>query len=294
MTSIVTFPGFGLEFQLNRVMAEIFGFSIYWYGAIIALGFVLAVLLCCHLAPKHGLDEGQFLDGVFWAIPLGIVGARIYYILFYLDLFKHSDGSLDFAKMIDIRDGGIAIYGGIIAGALVLMIFCRIRKISFKVFGDVIVYGVILGQLIGRWGNFVNVEAYGGPTDLPWRMGVNNYMGGHMEVHPTFLYESIWNVIGLVLLLVIAKKWRKFDGQILVTYFAWYGFGRAVIEGLRTDSLYVLGTSIRVSQVFGLLSGVVALAYLVYQLGFIKHDTDELAVNQLKLVTEVVEDEEVE
>ena len=159
------------------------------------------------------------------------------------------------------------------------------RKIKFLAFADLGAYGMLIGQLVGRWGNFVNIEAYGGPTDLPWRMGIYEYVNGarqYVEVHPTFLYESLWNLLGLVLLIIVAKKWRKFDGQNFLCYFAWYGVGRGFIEGLRTDSLCFFNTPIRVSQVFGFATAAVAIVALVYLLAFRKHDPAKLWVNQMK------------
>ncbi len=144
---------------------------------------------------------------------------------------------------------------------------------------------MLIGQMIGRWGNFVNIEAYGGPTELPWHMGIYAYVDGvrqYMEVHPTFLYESLWNLLGFALLVQIARRWRKFDGQMFLSYFAWYGVGRGFIEGLRTDSLYLFGTSIRVSQLFGFATAAIAIVLLVINLGFRNHDPAKLWVNQMK------------
>ncbi|MFI3250967.1 MAG: prolipoprotein diacylglyceryl transferase, partial [Eubacteriales bacterium] len=209
--------------------------------------------------------------------------------VFYLDLFKNLDGSLDWAAIFRISDGGMAIYGGIIAGLIVLVLFCRAKKISFFVMADALVVGLILGQGIGRWGNFMNVEAYGGLTDGFTRMSSssiaeemvrNGYatveqgadiLSGILGVHPTFFYESAWNFLGVVLLYSMWKFSHKFDGQICFSYFLWYGIGRFIIEGMRTDSLYFFGLSffgypLRTSQMLSLVlatvSGVVlALAF---------------------------------
>ena len=238
----VSFPGLGLEFHLNRVAFHIGSWPVYWYGIIIAAGFLLAVLYCCHAAKRFGIKQDDIIDMLFFAVPLSIVGARLYYILFYLDLYRREDGSLDFGAMVRIWDGGLAIYGGVIMAVVVLLVFCKVRQIRFLAFADLGVFGMLIGQMIGRWGNFVNIEAYGGPTELPWRMGIYAYVDGvrqYMEVHPTFLYESLWNLLGFALLVQIARRWRKFDGQMFLSYFAWYGVGRGFIEGLRTDSLYL-------------------------------------------------------
>ena len=254
----VSFPGLGLEFQLNRVAFHVGSWPVYWYGDII--------------------------DMLFFAVPLSIIGARVYYIIFYPELYRRTDGSWDFGAMVRIWDGGLAIYGGVIMAVITLLVFCKVRKIKFLAFADLGSYGMLIGQMVGRWGNFVNIEAHGGPTDLPWRMGIYQYVDGtrqYMEVHPTFLYESLWNLAGLLLLIWVGKKHRKFDGQIFLGYFAWYGVGRGFIEGLRTDSLYFLNTPIRVSQVFGFATAAVAIILLVILLTR-KHDPAKLWVNQMK------------
>ncbi len=282
----ITFPGLGLTFQIDRVAFTIFGHSIYWYGIIIACGFLLAVAYCCRQSKHYGIKQDDLIDMLFFAVPLCIIGARLYYIIFYFSLYqKEVDGKLvpDFYQMIRIWDGGLAIYGAVIMAILVALVFCRVKKIKFGAMADLGCFGLLIGQAIGRWGNFVNQEAFGGPTGLPWRMGLT--VGGtYMEVHPTFLYESAWNVLGFFLLWYIAKHWRKFDGQIFWGYLAWYGFGRGIIEGLRTDSLYffglkLFGLPIRTSQVLGFASALVAVAVLVWQLRK-GHRPEELYVNQ--------------
>ncbi len=292
MTHVVAFPGLGLEFQLDRVAFTLFGHPFYWYGVIIAAGFLLAVGFCYWLAPKFGIVADTLIDMLLFAVPLAIIGARLYYIIFYLDLFRDASGALDFAAMIRIWDGGLAIYGGVIAAVITLFVFCKVRKVKFGAYADVGAYGLLIGQAVGRWGNFVNVEAYGGPTTLPWRMDI----GGGVEVHPTFLYESLWNVVGLILLIVILKKgWRKFDGQIFLTYLLWYGLGRAWIEGLRSDSLYffgltLFGAPIRTSQALAALSALAALGLLIYHLAIKKHSPEELFVHQRNQTEEKTDD----
>ena len=285
MTNVVTFPGLGLSFELNRVAFTVFGHNVYWYGVIIALGFSLAVIYCYYTAYHFGIDNEMIFDLLIVATPLSLVGARAYYVIFYLDLFRNADGSFSWGDAIAIWDGGMAIYGSIIAAILCVIGFCKVRKVNTWAFLDLGCYGVIIGQAVGRWGNFVNVEAFGGVTDLPWRMSAERIanklwnnglleseeayeatLSGELGVHPTFLYESLWNVIGFFLLILIAKKWRKVDGQIFLSYLAWYGIGRAVIEGLRTDSLYFFGTGLRTSQLLGILSAAAALVCLVWRL----------------------------
>lgn len=284
MMGTVSFPGLGLEFQLNRVAFHVGSWPVYWYGVIIAAGFLLAVMYCSRQAPRFGIRQDDIIDMLFFAVPLSIIGARVYYIIFYPELYRRADGSWDFGAMVRIWDGGLAIYGGVIMAVITLLVFCKVRKIKFLAFADLGSYGMLIGQMVGRWGNFVNIEAHGGPTDLPWRMGIYQYVDGtrqYMEVHPTFLYESLWNLVGLFLLIWVGKKHRKFDGQIFLGYFAWYGVGRGFIEGLRTDSLYFLNTPIRVSQVFGFATAAVAIILLVILLTR-KHDPAKLWVNQMK------------
>lgn len=280
----VSFPGLGLEFTLNRVAFQLFGKDVYWYGVIIACGFLLAVLYCCRKAKFFGVDEEKLLDMLFFAAPASIIGARVYYVIFYLSMFRNADGSFDWGRAVAIWDGGLAIYGGIIAAVITVAIYCKVRGQSFWNYADVGCYGLLIGQAIGRWGNFVNVEAYGGLTTLPWRMcsasiademmykGLlesqevyQSILDGTVGVHPTFLYESLWNVLGFVLLMLLARKGRKFDGQMFLSYVVWYGVGRAVIEGMRTDSLYFFGTGLRTSQMVGIISAVAAIVIMVIQ-----------------------------
>ena len=282
--STVSFPGLGFAVNVKEIAFRIFNWPIHWYGIIIAAGFLLAVYYCCRKAADYGIEQDDIIDLLIFAVPLCIIGARLYYVIFYLDLYRNPDGSLDFLRMLRIWDGGLAIYGGIIVAILTLLVFCNIKKIPFLAFADVGSFGMLIGQLVGRWGNFVNVEAYGAPTDLPWRMGIYDTVNGvyqYMEVHPTFLYESLWNLVGFLLLALVVAKHRKFDGQIFMGYIAWYGLGRAWIEGLRTDSLYFFSTGLRVSQILALISFVLALAVMIVQLRR-KHDPKELWVNQVK------------
>lgn len=276
----LSFPGLGLEFELNRVAFSISGFNVYWYGVIIAVGFILAVLYGCRKAAPFGVDQSKLIDLLFFAVPIAIIGARAYYVIFNLSLYL-TDGKLDWGEVVDIRDGGLAIYGGIIAAVLTAVIYCRIRKQPFWSYADCAAYGFLIGQMIGRWGNFMNIEAYGGVTSLPWRMcspkiasellvsgqidaeAYAQILDGTLGVHPTFLYESLWNLLGLVLLVLIFRKGRKFNGQVFLSYIVWYGFGRTLIEGLRTDSLYFFNTGLRISQLVGIVSMVAAIVLYI-------------------------------
>ena len=170
MTNIVTFPGLGLEFELNRVAFSVFGHNIYWYGVIIAAGFLLAVIYGLHIAPRFGMDPDKITDAIFFVVPSAIIGARLYYVIFNPAVCFELDGSFSLLRAIAFWDGGLAIYGGVIATVVSALIYCKVRKVNFWSGMDVTVYGLLIGQLVGRWGNFVNVEAYGGVTRAPWRM----------------------------------------------------------------------------------------------------------------------------
>ena len=186
----IQFPGLGIEVTINPVAFSIFGKDVYWYGIIIACGFLMAVAFCSRQSPKLGIKQDDILDMLFFAVPMALVGARLYYVIFYQDLYRDANGAFQWSKAIAIWDGGIAIYGGIIASVLTGAVFCKVKKISFWAMADTASYGFLIGQLVGRWGNFVNQEAYGGPCTALWRMGLTKG-GSYIEVHPTFLYESL-------------------------------------------------------------------------------------------------------
>lgn len=252
--STITFPSLGLELNPPRGFT-IPGtdFTIYYYGVIIALGLVLAVMYGLRRSKEFGLKQDDILDGVLWIVPLCIICARAYYVLFELDQYK------TFADVINIRKGGLAIYGGVIGAVIGVVIFSKVKKVSLPAVLDLVGIAFLIGQSIGRWGNFINREAYGAPTDCFLRMGlvVNGELGYY---HPTFLYESVWNAIGFVLLHFLSKK-RQYDGQMALGYVAWYGLGRAFIEGLRMDSLY--WRPFRVSQVLAAVSCMAAVVTLL-------------------------------
>ena len=277
MSKIVTFPGLGLEFELDPIAFSVFGWDVHWYGVIIACGFLLAVLYGYWRAPRFGVDQEKLIDMLFFAVPLCIIGARAYYVIFEPSVCFDADGSFSLYRAIAIWDGGLAIYGAIIMAILTVAVYCKVRRQNFWNYADIGCFGVLIGQAVGRWGNFVNVEAFGGVTDLPWRMcspsiaeyllrhglvdeaAYQQVLDGALGVHPTFLYESLWNVLGFVILVLIARRGRKFNGQLFLSYIVWYGLGRAAIEGLRTDSLYFFGTPLRSSQALGLASALVAV-----------------------------------
>ena len=284
--SPIRFPGlFGdWAFTGSSVAFHIGGKAIYWYGIIIALGVLLALWFCMKQKEKYGITEDNLMDGVLWGIPLAIVGARLYYVLFYLDRFKKADGSFDWAESIAIWDGGLAIYGGVIAAVLVCFVLSKKRGFKLGALTDLIVMGFLIGQAVGRWGNFMNREAFGAETTLPWRMQLTTTAGTLVEVHPTFLYESLWNVVGLLLIVFIVAKGRRFDGENTWFYFLWYGIGRFWVEGLRTDSLYLFnwtigGEPIRVSQALSLVMVLVSAFMLLYNIRLHPHKPEELYVN---------------
>ncbi|MBE6667211.1 MAG: prolipoprotein diacylglyceryl transferase [Ruminococcaceae bacterium] len=254
----IAFPGLGIgRFEVDSTAFKIFGFEIQWYGVIITLGIILAVIYCSFRAKQEGIIFDHVLDITIFTVIFGVIGARLGYVLFSLDDF-HS-----FADVINIRGGGLQIYGGIVAGAITIILVCKYKKIKPLKMLDATAPAVMIGQFVGRWGNFMNGEAHGGivkeGSPLYFlRMELEPYyMNGRLvydtaAVHPTFLYESLWNVLGFVLINILYKK-KKFDGQILLMYISWYGFGRMFIEMLRTDSLYLGNTGIRISCLIGFL-----------------------------------------
>ena len=285
--SPIRFPGlFGdWEFTASSVAFHIGGKAIYWYGILIALGVVLALWFCMRQRTKYGISEDNLLDGVLWGVPLSVVGARVYYVIFYLSEFRNTDGSLDWGRVIAVWDGGLAIYGGVIVAIATCYVLSRVRHFKLGALTDLIVMGLLIGQAIGRWGNFMNREAFGSETTLPWRMELLTRAGEAVDVHPTFLYESLWNVVGLLLIVFIVSKARRFDGENTWFYFLWYGLGRFWIEGLRTDSLYLFdwtigGQPIRVSQALSLVMVLVSAFMLLYHIKLHPHTPEELYVNQ--------------
>ena len=284
MYTEISFPSLGLTMNPPRSI-EIGSFSIYYYGILIALGMGLAVLYASRRSREFGIKEDDLLDGVLWVTPFAIICARAYYCAFTWESYAANPISV-----LDIRSGGLAIYGGVIGAAVGVTVFCRRRKISLPALLDLCALGFLIGQSIGRWGNFFNREAFGAETASFLRMGLMSaYSGKVTYYHPTFLYESLWNAAGFLLLHKLSQK-RKFDGQIALSYAAWYGLGRTFIEGLRTDSLY-LGP-FRVSQLLAAVSCIAAALVLVLQMRK-KHDSEALYVNRVA-AQEAAEAEEKE
>ena len=264
--SQISFPGLGIpEFNLNRVFLQIGNFTVYWYGIIICLGIVLGFAVGYMRMKRLGVTRDDLSDYVLICVPSAIVGARLYYVLAELENYT------SFYDVLAVWQGGLAIYGGIIAGALSFVFVCKYKKKAVLKMCDAASPGLILGQIIGRWGNFFNAEAFGSASTYeffgrkfdisslsnsnPLRMTINGEL-----VHPTFLYESLWNLCGFVLMNVFFKK-KAFDGEVLLWYLSWYGLGRCVIEGLRTDSL-TSGT-VRISQLLALLCFVAGTVTII-------------------------------
>ena len=264
MEHVISFPGLGLEFTLNRVAVNLFGKDIYWYGIIICIGFILAALYVNARVKEFGVTSDNLVDCLIICVPVGIICARIYYVIFEWDYYSQHP-----SEIIAIWNGGIAIYGAIIGGFITLVVFCRQRHLKLWTMLDVISPTLIMAQGIGRWGNFMNQEAFGGVTSraalvaqhIPaWIINQMN-IGGAYRV-PTFLYESLWDLSGFVLLMLLRHRPHLFkQGEVFLTYVIWYAAGRFVIEGLRTDSL-MLGP-IRISQLLSVLFLVAALVVMV-------------------------------
>ena len=227
----------------------LFGRTVYLYGVLIAIAFAVGILWCARHAPALGIESERVYDVFLWMLPAAILGARLYDGLFRLDYYLAHP-----AEILAVREGGLAVYGGILAGIAAVWPVCRRKNTDPLAMLDLFSPAVLLGQAIGRWGNFFNREAFGRETDIFCRMGLTTFTGETVYVHPTFLYESLWDLAGFVLIGTLLKKGRhRFNGQFLALYFLWYGIGRFFIEGLRTDSLLVPGTGVRVSQVLSAL-----------------------------------------
>lgn len=302
----LSFPGLGIgEFDINSVAISLFNgkFVINWYALIITTGIVLAAIYVLTRFKENGLKVDDFLDLALWVIICGIIGARLYFIIFKLDdyiitnqgnFFKNFGASL--LEMISVWKGGLAIYGGVIAGGLAAFFVARKKKLNILQILDFLAPPVMMAQSLGRWGNFFNIEAFGSITASPFRMcspsaisylvrtgqlenGSETYqqmVEGTLGVHPTFFYESMWNLFGFLVLWLVfvqitkTKKLHKFHGQLFYSYLIWYGLGRLWIEGLRTDSLYLIPNVIRVSQLVALLSLLVGIALMVTSLVLLK------------------------
>ncbi len=261
--STLSFPGFGIgSFDVSSVAFTIGSFEIAWYALIITLGMVCAIFYAITQVKKIGISADEMLDFAIITIPIGIIGTRLYYVLSKPEEFD------SFYDVINIRNGGLAIYGGLIAGAITVFAICYVKKIKFLAFADCAMPGIMLAQAIGRWGNFMNGEAFGSETEIFCRMGINNVLTGYRTifVHPTFLYESLWNVLGFLLIFFLIRRIKQYDGQIFYVACGWYGLGRMFIEGLRADSLYteIGNLTFRTSQVLAGVIFLVCAGLLIY------------------------------
>ena len=289
--SPITFPDFG--WFLNPPSGIKLGsVSINFYGLLIALGLMLAVIYAWKRSKEFGINQDHLTDGVLWIAPFAILCARLYYCAFRWEEGGYADDPI---SVLYIWNGGLAIYGAVIGAGIGTVIHCKLKKMSLPAVLDLVALGFLLGQAIGRWGNFFNREAYGAETDAFLRMGLmldpdREPFSRYMYYHPTFFYESVWNLVGFVGLHLMSKT-RKYDGQIALGYVAWYGLGRALIEGLRTDSLY--WGSFRVSQVLAAISCLVAVVVMIV-IALRKPDPANLCVNRMAAAAEAEEEAEAE
>ena len=270
MYSEISFPALGIALDPPRSIA-LGPLSIHFYGMIIAFGLILAVVYAPRRSKQFGITEDDVVDGVLYVTPFAVLCARAYYCIFSWEHYAD-----DPIRLLYIWEGGLAIYGGVLGAAIGVTVLCRVKRIKLPAMLDLVSLGFLIGQSIGRWGNFFNREAFGAETDTFLRMGLmNRYTGDVTYYHPTFFYESLWNAIGFLLLHQLSKK-RQYDGQIALGYAAWYGLGRAFIEGLRTDSLY--WGPFRVSQLLAAVSCFAAVSVLLW-LNLRPHDPSKLFVN---------------
>ena len=246
MINNIKFPGLGLEFEISRSLFSVFGIDVYTYGLIIGLGVILGFIYAAREVEKQGISQDDFLNMFLIGVPAAIVCARLYYVIFSWDLYKNN-----LMDIFDIRGGGIAIYGGVIGAAVSVLIYCKKKKLNAKTVFDILAVGLLIGQAVGRWGNFVNGEAYGVECTLPWRMIVNG-----VSAHPAFLYESLWLLLGFIIIWS-TRKIKPFPGRSGCFYLIWYGVERAFVELLRTDSLMLYG--VRVSSVLSLVLVIIGV-----------------------------------
>lgn len=263
LSSFIEFPNLGWKFHISDSISLFGNFSIKWYGLLIAIGFLLAILYGLKRAESFGIDPDRMIDVALLTVPVAFIGARLYYVFFSDSLAEYLADPISIVK---VWEGGLAIYGGIIVAFVFGPLMCKLRKVKIWAMFDLTALGFLIGQGIGRWGNFFNQEAFGGNTDLPWAMTGDVIQAGFngsgydpsLPVHPTFLYESLWCLLGFVLLHILSKRIiRRFDGMIFCGYMVWYGTGRFLIESLRTDSLMV--GILRVSQLIAIVAVVLGI-----------------------------------
>lgn len=259
-------PNTGLKFNIDSTAFTIGSFEVKWYGIMLCLGILACLILGMTTCKKYDIKQDDVLDYVLFALPSAIVGARLYYVIFNFSLYKN-----DLSSIFDVRSGGLAIYGGIIGAVIALICVSLYKKHKFLKIIDFGIIFIPLGQAIGRWGNFFNQEAYGSVTKMPWGMTGSviekevvaaGYDAGSL-VHPTFLYESLWCFALFAFLFVYSRKWKKSHGECLALYMIFYGIERAIVEGLRTDSLYIGNTDIRVSQLLSVVLVIFGITFFI-------------------------------
>lgn len=253
--NIISFPKLHITLKINPIAFHIFGKPVYWYALIILTGFLLGLLFVYKTCKKQGVEQDNIWDIALIGLVFGIVGARIYYVLFALDEFN------SIGEMFEIWNGGLAIYGGIIGAAISTFIYCRIKKLPVAKVFDACAPGLLIGQAVGRFGNFVNAEVFGGETPGLLGMSIN----GAPPVHPLFLYESLWNILGLAILLLFRNK-KKRNGQVFCLYIFWYSLGRLFLEGMRNPTyiLYVIPNALGISQLVAALLIIASASIFVY------------------------------
>ena len=282
--NIITFPGLNLKFNISKIAFEVFGIEIYWYAILMVSAMAIAILIFKKRDGMYNIKFDDILTLLIFLIPISIISARAYYVLFNLKHYLENP-----IQILNIRNGGMAIYGGVIGGTITCIVFCKNKKVNILDLIDYIVPGLVLGQAIGRWGNFVNVEAYGIKTCLPWRMGIYK-LGKYIEVHPTFLYESLTCFTIFIILLLLKNK-RKFKGQITCTYLVLYSLERAFVESLRTDSL--MFGSIRISQALSITIFLISLIIYIAKMHKIKLEKNKDQKINSKYFRQIVSQKQV-
>lgn len=272
----IRFPNLGIVIEHLRSSVTIFGFEIAFYGIIIGLGILGGLVIACKEAKRTGQDPEIYIEFCIYAIISAIIGCRVYYVVFQWDYYKDH-----LLEILNLRQGGLAIYGGIIGALICLTVYTKIKKVSWGLMADTAVPGLVFGQIVGRWGNFFNMEAFGGYSDGLLAMQINVEQASYttaellekvvivdgvryIQVHPTFLYESLWNV-GVLILILLYRRHKKFKGEVFLVYAAGYGLGRAWIEGLRTDQLIISGTGIPVSQALSVVLVILSVFMMIYK-----------------------------
>lgn len=253
----VSFPYMGLHFYISPVALKIGNISIYWYGIIVCLAFILAFVYVYKNSDRFSLNKESMIDVFLISVVSGIIGARLYYVLF----FPGDTYLKDPMKIFYINQGGLAIYGGLILGLIAGLVTAKVKKLNVLAVLDVSSIAVLLGQAIGRWGNFFNQEAFG--IEAKYFLGMSSQATGGVPVHPCFLYESLWCLLGFILLHIFSKNRRKYNGQVFLMYVAWYGIERFIVETLRTDSLMIPYLNVKVSMVVAAVSAIIAIILLI-------------------------------